>query len=422
MFYDCFSTLLIQKGGLVGKIKTLVLTYNKIFFKNKPLLLFSIVFPILFYMFFTLIFTNYDDIQKVPIGVIDQDQSQLSQKMLDDLLDHPSLSVETTSLSEADHMIKRNKIEAIFIIKPGFEDGIKASDYAASIQLVYLDKSNIGPALGDIFASSIISDLAIYKAANMSVLYEKRYGLEPLFEKTESMGYDLLESNTFEMTVISEVLKPGAVENETLDIQSILKSHTTFGFSLVVFSFIFLFANSFLIDNKALGIEKKLITLGYKSHELFLGQWLSLAVTGLFMTCFQIIFIMIAFRITLFSQIILILLTYLMHYLLLINITMLLTRAITSKNRYQSLAAPLIFILGLTGGAFWSVELLSDSFLWASNISPFYWSLKLLDGMMLTGKDAQLSKILLAYLSFNGIFLCINISFYRLHYGLKLKS
>lgn len=406
----------------MGKIKTLVFTYNKIFFKNKALLLFSIFFPVLFYIFFTLIFTNYDDIQKVPIGVIDQDQSQLSQKMLADLLDHPSLSVETTSLSEADHMIKRNKIEAIFILKSGFEDGIKASDYSASIQLIYLDKSNIGPALGDIVASSIISDLAIYKAANTSVIYEKKYDLEPLFEKTESMGYDLLESNTFEMTVISEVMKPRGAEVETIDIQKILKSHTTFGFSLVVFSFIFLFANSYLIDSKSLGIEKKLITLGYKSHELFLGQWLSLAITGLFMTCFQIIFILIAFRIIRISQIFIILLTYLMHYLLLINITMFLTRAIAYKNRYQSLVAPLIFILGLTGGAFWSVELLSDSFLWASNISPFYWSLKLLDGMMLTANKAQVSKILLAYLAFNGIFLSFNILFYRLYYGLKLKA
>lgn len=406
----------------MGKIKTLQTCYNKIFFKNKPLLIFSVVFPVLFYIFFTLVFTNYDDVKKIPIGLIDQDQTSLSELMVDRLRDHDSISVRSQSMSEAHGLMERNKIEAIFVLKPGFEDRIKSSDFENSIQLIYLDKSNIGPALGDIIAGTIISDLAIYKAANTSLLYEKKYDLDQMFTKTETLAYHLYDTNTFEMDVISQVTQPRLKNTEEISIQNVLKSHTTFGFSLVIFSFVFLFANSHLIDAKTLGVDKRLVTLGYKGHHLFLGQWSSLFTTGLVMAILQILFIVTTFKVGHLHQVLVIFLTYLMHYVFLINLTMVMTRCIDRKNRYQSFLAPLIFLLGLVGGAFWSIELLSDSFIWVSNLSPFYWSLKLLDGMMLSKTQPQVATWLLGYLTFNGLLTLVNYMYFQYYYTFKLKA
>lgn len=50
-----------------------------------------------------------------------------------------------------------------------------------------------------------------------------------------------MASNSFEMTVESEVQKPNSLLKEAINIQTLLKTHVTLGFSLVVFSFVFVF-------------------------------------------------------------------------------------------------------------------------------------------------------------------------------------
>lgn len=395
----------------------LLVNYNlRLFLKNKVLLIFSIIFPLIFYIFFSLIFTDYEAVNQVPIAVIDEDHSQLSKKMVTNLSNHQAINLITTDRDEAFKLIERNFIEAIFILKEGFQENLMESNFDGSIQLIYLDKSNIAPAMGDIVASAIISDLAIYKAANTSKQFEARYNLDNLFSKTEKKGYELLESNSFEMTVESQVKKPNSLLKEDINIQKLLKSHVTLGFSLVVFSFVFLFSSSYIIDSKKYRVEEKLLTIGYKSYHLFWGQWKTLVVCAFLMSFFQVFFIIINFKIFDLGQIQILLLTYGLHSFFLINLTLIFTRLINQKHTYQSLLAPFIFLLGLLGGAFWSVELLSDTFQWASNLSPFYWSLNLLDQMILNVMDEGYLSIILYYLIFNLAFLSINLVFYHLYF------
>lgn len=404
------------------KINLLLKYYLRLFLKNKVLLIFSIIFPLIFYIFFSMIFTDYEAVNKVPIAVIDEDQSQLSQKMLSNLSNHQAINLRTTDKEEAFKLIERNFIEAIFILKEGFQENLKDSNFDGSIQLIYLDKSNIAPAMGDIVASAIITDLAIYKAANTSKQFEARYTLDNLFSKTEKKGYELLETNSFEMTVESQVKKPNSLLKEDINIQKFLKSHVTLGFSLVVFSFVFLFSSSYIIDSKKYGVEEKLLTIGFKSHHLFWGQWTTLLVCAFLMSFFQVIFMIINFKLFDLNQILLLLLTYGLHSFFLINLTLIFTRLINQKHKYQSLLAPLIFLLGLVGGAFWSVELLSDTFQWASNLSPFYWSLNLLDQMILNVMNESYLNIILYYLIFNLAFLSLNLVFYHLYFKKHVRK
>jgi ABC-2 type transport system permease protein len=367
-------------------------------------------------------FTDYEDMNRVPIAVIDEDFTELSQKMLSNLSNHDALNLRSTDKDQAFKLIERNYIEAIFILKKGFQENIKKNNFDGSIQLIYLDKSNIAPAMGDIVASAIISDLAIYKAANTSVQFESKYDLENLFDKTEKKGYELLESNSFEMTVESQVKKPNALLKEDIQIQKFLKTHVTLGFSLVVFSFVFLFSSSYIIDAKKYGVEEKLLTIGFKSHHLFWGQWHSLLISAFLMSFFQIIFIVFNFKLFELKQIEILLMTYSLHGLFLINLTLLFTRMMKHKHKYQSLLAPLIFLLGLVGGAFWSVELLSESFQWVSNLSPFYWSLNLLDQMVLNVMDNSYIQSILTYLLFNVLFLCLNLFFYHVYFKKQIRA
>jgi len=52
-----------------------------------------------------------------------------------------------------------------------------------------------------------------------------------------------------------------------------------------------------------------------------------------------------------------------------------LTSLLQSKTKYQGIIAPLLFILGMLGGAFWSTELLSNDIIKFIQITPIYQTL-----------------------------------------------
>lgn len=380
----------------------------KLFFKHKILTIFAIIFPLVFYVFFSLIFTNYDSFNNIPVGLIDQDQSVLSTSVVESLKLSGAIDIRTEDLKSSEKYLKSNKIEAYFIIRSGFEEAIQQSEYDNIIEIHYLDKSTIGPALGDIIASEIMMPLSIYKAANTSITYSNRYDLKNVYDETISLGYQFLKENTFEMKIDSEVITPKALLKESLNIEKILKINTTFGLSLLVYSFVVLFSNSFFIDTSYRKTLERQIIAGYTKIELYLSQLFSIFLTGLFVLVSEFIVILFVIDIHSSMQAITIFIALLLHLLMLSSIIVVLTNVIHKRTTYQSIIAPSLFILGLLGGAFWSLELLAESIKKISYISPFYWSLKIINESILNIYQNTFNPLILWYLSFTVILLSIS--------------
>lgn len=397
------------------RLITIVKTYNTIFFKNKVLVIFSVVFPVVFFMFFSLIFTNYDDVTKIPIGLIDHDMSELSQEVVASLRNNPALKIVTEDLDDAHKKLNSNRIEAIFILKTSFQTKIETTDYNDSIEVIYLDKSSIGPALGDIIASDVLTPLAVYKAANTAANYGEQYGYEGMFDKTKNIALSYVNENKFEMTIDSTVQTPSAHLKEDLDISKILKLNITFGFTLVVFSFVILFSNSHFIDKESLLIIKRLMTAGFTSNELYLGQYFSIVSCGLLVVFSQVLLMIFGLGMFEIKAMLIVAVTLLLHLLFLANLILVLTAFVTDKTKYQSFIAPFIFFLGLIGGAFWSIDFLGKSIQWVSYISPFYWSLKLLNGTILNKNSTQYLPILVGYAIFVLCIMMISTIVYHLY-------
>ncbi|MBN2796051.1 MAG: ABC transporter permease [Clostridia bacterium] len=398
----------------MGKIKAVFVAYLRIFFKKKWLVAFSIGFPVIFFIFFSLIFTNYDDVNKIPIGLINEDQSEMSSRIIEKLKENKALKVISESESEAEKLLKNNRIEAIFVFKTGFEKAIQTSKFDDSIQLIYLDKSTIGPTLGDIIASEVITDLAIYKSANTANLYEKKYNLEGLFDKITHNGKSFVENNHFEMSVNSIVRSPQSLLDENLNIQKILKINITFGFTLVIFSYVIFFAHTHLIDTKTY-MMKRYLPAGFSPLILYLGELSSIMISTLCIAFIQLIIFVVGFKFHDGSQISIMMITLLLHGGFIVNMVLLLTLLIKNKTKYQSLIAPSVFFLGLIGGAFWSTEFLSSNLKWISYGSPFYWSLKMLNGVFLNTPIPYL-KIIFGYASVNVVLSLATISLYQFYY------
>jgi ABC-type polysaccharide/polyol phosphate export permease len=63
------------------------------------------------------------------------------------------------------------------------------------------------------------------------------------------------------------------------------------------------------------------------------------------------------------------------------------------KTMYQNIIIPLIFILGLLGGAFWDLSFISGDIKWITAVSPLTWTLK------------HIQVVLLGHYKFNQSFL-----------------
>lgn len=387
----------------MGKIIALIEAYLRIFLKKKWLILFTIAFPVLFFIFFSMVFTNYEDVNKIPIGLVDEDQTLLSHHVGRQLLENPAIKIVSSDYDESLKLLKNNRIEAIFILKQGYADHIQTSAIDNAIDLIYLDKSSIGPTLGDIIASAAISDIAIFKAATTGERYGQKFGYENLYDTIIINGYNFIAANQFEMTIHSTVRTPQALLDEDINIQRILKLNITFGFTLVVLSFVILFSNSHFIDDRQSGVFNKLIASGYHSHHLFISQFLSILISAVTVVIIQMILYSFGLGLLSLRAVLIMGVVFILHIVFLTNLITILTVFIKDKTKYQSLIAPLIFFLGLIGGAFWSIEFLSGSFQWLSYFSPFYWSLRMLNGVMLNNSDLPYLAIILGYSLFNGL-------------------
>lgn len=358
----------------MGKIKTIIINNIKLFSQKRLLLLSAIVFPVLFFFLFSMIFISHEDVDKIPIAIIDEDQTELSSDTMMRLRDNHALKIMSTELEEANRLLNSNRIEGIFILKEGFEEGLIASSYENSVALIYLESSPIGPALSDIIASDMMMPIAVYKAANQAEIIGKDYGYNDMFEKTVAIGQTLIRDAYFEMVIDSQVVIPRTLLEEAIDIQEILRINTTIGYSLIVFSFVLMFINGHMVGMWQ--IKKRLIISGYKAYHFYIADTLSFILTGFILMLCQIIILIIGLKITQLEVIITMMYAMTLHVVFLSQLVLLLTSLIQDKSKYQSVIAPLLFLLGLLGGAFWSTEVLSDDIIQLVQISPIYWTLQ----------------------------------------------
>lgn len=356
----------------MDRIKALIQVNLKIYFQRQLLAWVTFIFPVLFFIFFSWLFTDYDNVDSIPIGLIDEDQSFLSQQVFQALQENPSLNVYDVSFQQASKDLEYNRIEAIVTLKSGFEKGIENNDYKEIVRLTYLDKSVIAPALTDILVSDMLTYVTLYKSANLGITYENRYDLENLYNKIVEEGQRLVEDEHFEMSVITQVVTPEEAIVIDTNISKLLKYNTTIGYSLMILAFILMISQSHLLENRP--IKSRLLQSGYKRSQVFLGDLISIIIIGSIITFVQVITLWIGLKLTFVSTLIMTL-ALLAFVILLSLLIMLLTTFIKRKVVYQSMITPLLFVFGLIGGAFWSTELLAESFKKVAMISPIYWTL-----------------------------------------------
>ncbi len=109
----------------MGKIITLALKDLRLLFRDKSGAFFVFFFPLIFAVFFGVIFSGGGGTGSIPIALVDEDSTRQSIDFARKLTDAEGLEVIQTDRQEAELLVKRGKKAAYIILKNGFGEAVK---------------------------------------------------------------------------------------------------------------------------------------------------------------------------------------------------------------------------------------------------------------------------------------------------------
>jgi len=343
----------------------------KLFLSNRNFLLFSIVAPIVLLLLVNGFFSNYDNNVSIPIGIVDLDQSPMSQSIIEKIKVNPSLKATNISIKDGMKMIENNQIEAYFVFKENFSSNIQNLKYKESVSINYLDKNFIAPSLIDLVAKDIMYEISKYSAYKKTYLYTK----DEVVASNTIADYDtLISKKSFDMSIDYKIIKPATGSEYTLDYKRLLPFKLSVGLSLTFIMIFIMFSNSTLIIEKEQKTEERLTAIGISKFKIFIGNFIGEFLNG------TVIILIYIFALLLFNKdasllniggIFIILEAYLLSVIL---IAMIVAKYINSLDLYQNIITPFVFVISLIGGGIWPIDAFPSNFQSLAIFSPIYWT------------------------------------------------
>lgn len=342
--------------------------------RNRLFIALCIMLPLLFSLMVNRIFTKSSLYDSIPIGIIDQDKSLLSQHIIEEVKSNPSILLETIEENEIERYISREKVQAVYIFKQGFQERIESGKYDDIISVYAVPGSITAMGISDIVAGEIMPFICEYKVINAAeklIPEEERQKIKiGISSRMEKLHLD----KDFELPVLVDERSPKDFdvmeEAEDRDIFSI-----SIGLGLVViFSTIFMLTGcSTIIKERENKVRSRIRSAGVSASKLIFADILAVAAAGVLITFLQFILINSVLREV--SAVGLGIITLLMvTYALSAASMLILFAAVFPKHvSFQSFMPVVILIMGILSGCIWSLELMPEALEKLSVFMPTYW-------------------------------------------------
>jgi len=348
----------------------------KLILNNRKLTAIILILPLLLSIGLGSIFRDYSSIDRIPVALIDEDQTEQSRKLMDALYQLESLDVTNTSFEDASRQLSDNRIEAIFTIESGYEKMILSGNLTSAIEITFLESNMVASALGDIVAREVIQEFVVHSAGlKAGRLLDSEQAQATAMERTQKFITD----NTFELKINQLIQVPG--NDRSLDTQSsvstqeLMRNRIVIGMMLASTSFFMIFIGSSTIEERKQAAFQRLKCAG---HPRITGAYLGFFTFALCLLSLQSI--TLNFVLKLFPWSSFITQTYVLAGFAssLCGIMLFTSTWFEKSSVFQSLSAPAVFFVCLAGGAFWSLELIPSNLLLLSKITPIYWTMEAL--------------------------------------------
>lgn len=253
----------------------------RLFFSSRMMLVLLLLSMGLSILFSYELFRRADDQSKIVIGLIDEDQSALSEQFIDRARENESVSLIMEDEDTLYEMFRNREINSVFTIKKGFEQNIEAGNYQGMIRVEYPEDDGKFRIVSDMLGADLIEEICKHKTGNYYGTLDgnQKADYEAFFEQVKDGERFLYR---FDMEMVS---KEGESENLTTGV-SIVYRQIVVAFLGILTSFLLMEAYFFVTTSRdsILYIRERCLpngTLRYQGGAfLYYGVFL-LAISGM---------------------------------------------------------------------------------------------------------------------------------------------
>lgn len=255
--------------SLIKDVITIIILRTKLILNDVTTKMVLVISIILF--LFTLNNLTYQSFSQsgLPIGIIDEDNSQSSMKLINDLRTIPSLKLIEQTEKELNDRLLDEMIFAIFIVENGYESNLQQGNVNNLITMHYLRDNKTVAVLSDIIAGEMMEEVCLYKSYEFYRSYQPQLK-KHTFHQFEEYINELKNRSTenvfsFQMNFVNEGIN---VTDQVQFTNSILYQQFMIGIVATFLSFLIMILLSFSIRDKEFGILDKL-----KISRMSRGAW-----------------------------------------------------------------------------------------------------------------------------------------------------
>ncbi|MCR5638998.1 MAG: ABC transporter permease [Lachnospiraceae bacterium] len=169
----------------------------KLCFSDKAYLIVMLVCVVVFGVIVYYINSRSAESSRFPIGIVNEDKSETSNKLVLALKNNPSLSVYEEDFSDLKDRMEKGVLECIFVIEQGYEEKLSTLKTKGLITLYKSPGDKISGVISDIVAGEMMLDIMSEMSYND---YDAR------FEEAAIEGAELLSKEEY-FQMISELKK-----------------------------------------------------------------------------------------------------------------------------------------------------------------------------------------------------------------------
>lgn len=356
--------------------------YMKLIFKNIYFTSIIIIFPVLIGGIYSYTANNSDD-SLVRTAFVDNDKTQLSMELYERIKLREGLEIIETSLEDGKIILEAGSIEAIFVLKEGFEADLYNLDISPSVEILTLASSFSGAFLSEIISSeiSVINSRILSNALITKRFEELNSDTLGLSERINDYYTNLTEENPL-MQVEYEIINSSDTfrqSNKLIDSQK----YMVYGGLLMFIMFFLMFGSGWIIEEKENGTLRRLKTVKNGFGISFWARFFCLVISGTFQA---IIFILISviFGTIVFDEssifiAILIFIVLLIFIITASSITIFLASIFKTSTQLNAFTPIFVLLTSFAGSCFVDISLLSETFEKVSLFTPQGITLKALN-------------------------------------------
>ena len=319
---------------------------------NKVRMIMMLLMPIIFILAFAT-----QDQNKITIGIVDEDQSEISQKLIDQISQINKVEIKKLDTDEMITKTIKGKADYSIVIGKDFEKNIVSGDSVNLKEYYNEEKEKI--IYVKLFVQNYIQDMqSLARSSN---------------NQKESFK---------EALSIYEASKLG-IDNRTKENDSIAQSRSAMGFLVQFMLYMSVMTAILIVEDKTSGIFFRICSSPMELHKYIIQYMLAFLIIGIIQEAIILILIKVLFGMTLGTSPVLIFILFAVFSMVCVSLGILLVsifkKAIHAYIAIILLTTPMVML----GGCYWASNLMPDLMQKVALFIPTTWVMKEVDNLLI---------------------------------------